>query len=123
MSGARSQWRTRISAQRCGAWLAFAGGGDLVAGLLDGGEKFIRLLEGLLDQVVLAAAQDGQEAFLGVAGSRAVASRSALGRWRRLKPMWRGSHPLDRVGLVKDDEIVLQQDAALGFLLQGRPEA
>ena len=37
--------------------------------------------------------------------------------------MWRGGDPLDRVGLVEDDEVVLQQHAALGFLLLRCPGA
>ena len=121
VSGVTSQWRTRISAHALRRLAPFAGGGDLVAGLLDGGEEFVRFLEGLLDQIDLAAAQDGQEALLGVGVPEPLQAVADLGVGDGQADVG-GSHPLDRVGLVKDDEVVFHQHAALGFVLQGAQE-
>src|SRR3984957_18880435 len=95
--------------------LGFARGNDLIARMLDFCEKPVRLLQCLIDQLFLAAPQNSQEALLRGGMPKPLQSISDL-RVREADADVPGSDALDRMSFVEDDEVILQQDAALGFL-------
>ena len=90
---------------------------DILAGGLDVGEKFVGLAEDVGDELHgLALAEGGEEAFFRARIPEAVQRVADLAAGNAQADMARGD-ALHGVGFVKDDEVVLEEDAAFHLFI------